>query len=302
MALFTAAIGTLTFGMIRANEDGWAAPACWSTLVTGAVLLLAFTIAESRIHQPLLDLALLRNSTFSGVLIAALLLNLAAYVSFAYTSIWMQSVLGLTPITAGIVGLPMSAAAFAVSATLGRMMHRLRARNVISVGILLIGIGDLLGAVLVHESASWPALLPGFFVVGIGVGTATPPLNATGMSAAPPDRAGMAAGAINTARQVGFAFGIALLGGVFTTGAQQTLTSSQVPTANAIAHAIASGRAATAETSRTLIESAAANGIQALLTTAGLAGIAAAATALLMIKDSKKPKIPAEVRRHQPQA
>lgn len=298
MALFTAAIGSLTFGMIRAGEHGWADPACWPVLVTGAVLLVAFTVAESRVRQPLLDLALLRDSTFSGVLAAALLLNLAAYVSFAYTSIWMQSVLDLTPVTAGLVGLPMSAAAFVVSATLGRMMHRLRARYVISVGILLIGVGDLLGAVLVHGSASWPALLPGFFVVGIGVGTATPPLNSTGMSAAPADRGGMAAGAINTARQLGYAFGIALLGGVFTSGAQHTLTG-RVPSADAVAHAVASGRSAAvlqaaAPASRTVVDeiirAAAANGIQVLLTVAGVVGVAAAVISLLTIREPKPPE------------
>jgi EmrB/QacA subfamily drug resistance transporter len=294
MALFTAAIGALTFGMIRANEHGWGDPTCWSMLVAGAVLLLGFTVAESRIHQPLLDLALLRDSTFSGVLLAALLLNLATYVSFAYTSIWMQSVLHLTPITAGLVGLPMSAAAFVVSASLGRMMHRLRARYVISAGILLIGIGDLLDAVLVHASASWPALLPGFLVVGVGVGMATPPLNSTGMAAAPAERGGMAAGAVNTARQVGFAFGIALLGSVFTAGARHTLTNRQMPAADAVAHAVASGRSASVllsapPDSRGLIDdaihAAAASGIEALLTVAGLVGVAAAVISLVMIRD-----------------
>jgi EmrB/QacA subfamily drug resistance transporter len=294
MALFTAAIGSLTFGMIRADEQGWSDPTCWAVLVTGAVLLVAFAVAESRIRQPLLDLALLRDSTFSGVLVSALLMNLAAYVSFAYTSIWMQSVLGLTPITAGLVGLPMSCAAFVVSASLGRMMHRLRARYVISGGILLIGVGDLLGAVLVHASASWPALLPGFFVVGIGVGMTTPPLNATGMAAAPAERGGMAAGAVNTARQVGFAFGVALLGSVFTTGALHTLTNRQVPSADAVAHAVAGGRAASVLRSAApqalgplddAIHAAAASGIEALLTVAGLVGVAAAVVSLLMIRD-----------------
>jgi EmrB/QacA subfamily drug resistance transporter len=285
MALFTAAIGALTFGMIRANENGWSNPSGWPLLVAGAVLLLAFAVTESRVREPLLDLALLRNVTFSGVLSAALLLNLAAYVSFAYTSIWLQSVLGLTPVTAGLVGLPMSVAAFAVSAWLGRRMHRLRARYVIGAGILLIGVGDLLGAVLVHRSASWPALLPGFFVVGVGVGAATPPQNATGMAAAPADRAGMAAGAVNTARQLGYAFGIALLGSVFTAGARRTLIDRHVPAADAVAHAIASGRPVASTGPDNAIHAAAASGIEALLAVAGLAGLIAAVISLLTIRE-----------------
>jgi MFS family permease len=90
----------------------------------GAGLLLVFTVVETRITEPLLELALLRNRIFSGVLIAALLLNFAAYVSLTYSSIWMQSVLGLTPVTAGLVALPISGASFVVSAVLGRVMHQ----------------------------------------------------------------------------------------------------------------------------------------------------------------------------------
>jgi len=122
-------------------------------------------------------------------------------------------------VTTGLVALPMSAASFAVSASLGRVMHRLRPGRVIGGGLLLIGVGDLLGFALVHAWASWPALLPGFLVVGLGIGLATPPLSSAGTAAVPAERGGMAGGAIYTARQVGFAFGIALLGSVFTAGA-----------------------------------------------------------------------------------
>jgi len=219
VVVFSAAIGSLAFGMIRASEYGWNAPSCWQALGLGAALLLAFVVLERRIAEPLIELPLLRNRIFSGVLIAALLLNFAAYVSLTYSSIWMQSVLGLSPVTTGLVALPMSAASFAVSASLGRVMHRLRPGRVIGGGLLLIGVGDLLGFALVHAWASWPALLPGFLVVGLGIGLATPPLSSTGTAAVPAERGGMAGGAIYTARQVGFAFGIALLGSVFTAGA-----------------------------------------------------------------------------------
>ncbi|MDV7217997.1 MFS transporter [Streptomyces prunicolor] len=306
VALFTVAIGSLTFAMIRTNEHGWSDPACWSMLLTGAVFLLAFVIAESRIAEPVLDLALLRNSTFSGVLIAAVLLNFAAYVSFAYTSIWMQSVLRLSPVTAGLVSLPMSVAAFVVSASLGRAMHRWRPGRVISGGILLIGVGDLLAAALVDAWPSWPALLPGFLVVGLGVGFAAPPLSATGMAAAPPQRGGMAAGAINTARQVGFAFGIALLGSVFTAGTQHALVRKHLTSATALAHDVAAGQSAQVLHSATpgsrdiidqAIRAAAAHGIDMLLFVAGLIGVAAALISFLMIRQRPSvedtPELPA---------
>ncbi|KAB8187292.1 hypothetical protein FH610_005110 [Microbispora catharanthi] len=88
-------------------------------------MLLTFVVVETRIAEPLLEPSLLRNRVFSGVLIAAVLLNFAAYVSLTYSSIWMQSVLGLSPVTAGLVALPMPGAAFVVSVSFGRVMHRL---------------------------------------------------------------------------------------------------------------------------------------------------------------------------------
>lgn len=114
----------------------------------------------------------------------------------------------------------------------------------ISGGILMIGIGDLLGFTLIDAWPSWPALLPGFLVVGPAVGVVVPPLTATGMAAVVSQRGVMAAGAVNTARQVGFAFGIALLGSVFTAGARHTLARRHVTSANSVAHDVAAGQSA----------------------------------------------------------
>ncbi|WP_329235595.1 MFS transporter [Actinoallomurus sp. NBC_01490] len=305
VVVFSAAIGSVTFGMVSAGEHGWGAPSCWPALCAGAALLLTFLVVETRTAEPLLEPSLLRNRVFSGVLIAALLLNFAAYVSLTYSSIWMQSVLRLTPVTAGLVALPMSGAAFAASALLGRVMHRLRPGNVIAGGILLVGVGDLLGFALVHAWASWPALLPGFFVVGLGVGLATPPLSSTGTAAVPAQRGGMAGGAIYTARQAGVAFGIALLGSVFTAGAHHTLAGRHIESAGSAAHDVAGARSAdllrsAPAGSRHLLDeaihAAAANGIATLLAVAGLVGVAGALISFLMLRERPVPETVAEAR------
>ncbi len=243
MASFTAAAGTLTYGLIKANEDGWAAPASWGCLIASAVLFVVFVLVERARSAPMLDLALLRNRRFAGVLIAGLVLTLSAFSAFTYTSIWLQSVLGLSPIQAGLTGLPLSISAFVVSAAIGRFLHGSRPGPIIGGGMLLIGAGGIVGAALVHGSASWPALVPGFVLMGIGVGLATPTLSSSAMSAVPPQRGGMAAGAVNTARQLGFALGIAALGSVFATRAAGVLRDHQVPQAGRAAKALAGGQA-----------------------------------------------------------
>jgi MFS family permease len=243
MATFTAAAGTLTFGLIKANEDGWATPASWVCIVASAVLFATFVLIERATAAPMLDLALMRNRRFVGVLVAGLVLTLTAFSAFTYTSIWLQSVLGLSPIEAGLTGLPLSASAFLVSAMIGRFLHGSRSGPIIGGGMLLIGAGDVLGAVFVHGSASWPALVPGFLIMGIGVGLATPTLGSSAMAAVPMQRGGMAAGAVNTARQLGFALGIAALGSVFATRAASVLREHQVPESGRIAKALAGGQA-----------------------------------------------------------
>ncbi|WP_293774422.1 MFS transporter, partial [Sporichthya sp.] len=150
----------------------------------------------------MLDLGLFKHASFVGVMICAVLMTFSAFAAFTYTSIWLQSVLGLSPIEAGLTSLPMSAMAFGVSAAIGRFLHGNRAGTAIGGGLLLIGAGGIVGAVMVHGDAGWPALVPGFLVVGIGVGLATPTVGSAAMAAVPPQRGGMAGGAVNTARQL----------------------------------------------------------------------------------------------------
>ena len=103
----------------------------------------------------------------------------------------------------------------------GRFLHGGSARWAIGGGLLTIGAGDLLQTGL-GPGSGWPALLAGLTVTGIGVGLATPTLVSTGMATVPSQHSGMAAGAVNTARQLGLALGIAILGSVYNAGSHHT--------------------------------------------------------------------------------
>jgi EmrB/QacA subfamily drug resistance transporter len=292
---FTAVAGTLTYGLIHANEHGWSQPATWAWLVASPLVLIAFVLIEVRTRQPMLDLGLMRNRSFVGILLAAGLLALAAFASFTYTSIWLQSVLGLSPIEAGLTGLPLSLAAFVVSASIGRFLHGAKPGPIIGGGVLLIGAGGLVGAALVHGSASWPELIPGFLLVGIGVGLATPTLSSAAMASVPVQRGGMAAGAVNTSRQLGFAIGIAGLGSVFEARAQHVLAGRQVPHASQVARAVSGGQApivlrkAPAALHGALdktIHAAAVNGMQWTFLISGIVGVVAGLAVLALVRTS----------------
>jgi EmrB/QacA subfamily drug resistance transporter len=240
---FTVAAGALTLAVIRANTAGWAAGQTWGLLLLSAAALAVFVAVERRSPHAMLELGLLRNRSFAGFLLAALLVNFGAFATFTYTSIWLQSVVGLSPLQAGLTGLPMSLVAVVVSGLAGAKLHGRSPRLLIGGGMLLIGAGSALCAVLLDAGSSWPALLPGYAVIGAGVGLVMPTLAESAMGAVPARRGGMAAGAINTARQLGFAIGIAVLGTVFATRAEGYLGDHGAPDAERAAHGLAAGQA-----------------------------------------------------------
>jgi MFS family permease len=166
--------------------------------------------------------ALLRRPGFGGLLLGGLLYQAAAFSGLVYFSLWLQDVLGLSPIRGGLVLTPMAGTAFVVAAVSGRLMHRVPARVPIAAGLLLISAGSALLALQVHASSGSSAVLAGLAVGGVGVGLATPVMASAAVEAVPPQQAGMAGGALNTARQLGMTLGVALLGAVFSARLRDT--------------------------------------------------------------------------------
>jgi predicted MFS family arabinose efflux permease len=214
MTSFTILAATLTYALIR---GGWTSPETIGLIAAAAVALAWFVVAERRSASPMLDLKLLRNPTFTAMLLGGALLSAAAWAGMTYQSLWLQSALGLSAIKAGLVMLPAAAAAFVVAGQVGRFLHRASPRWMVGGGLAVIAVGALAQAVL-RENSSWPVIIPGLVLVGIGAGLALPSLNSTAMAAVPWQQAGMAGGALSAFRQLGYALGIAVLGEVFDSG------------------------------------------------------------------------------------
>ncbi|WP_433295012.1 DHA2 family efflux MFS transporter permease subunit [Actinoplanes sp. CA-030573] len=289
---FTVAAGALTFAVIRANDVGWSSIKTWGLLVVSAVALAAFALIELRTPYAMFDLRLLRNRSFAGILLAGLLVNFAAFAAFTYTSIWLQSVVGLSPLQAGLTGLPMSICSVLASGIAGARLHGRSPRLVIGGGMLLIGLGSLLSGVLVHAGSSWPALIAGYAVVGLGVGLVMPSLASSAMGAVPHRRGGMAAGSLTTARQLGYAIGIAVLGTVFAARAADRLGSTEA------AHAVAGGQAGrlAGQIPSSVIHSAAAAGLDAGFFISGAVGLLCALAVFVLVRPAppapaKKPEL-----------
>ena len=296
MAAFTVSAAAIVFASIRSSDDGWISWQVLGLLLLSAVALTGFVSIERRSDHALLDLGLFGNRSFVGIMVAALLVNFAAFAYFTYTSIWLQSLLGLTPIEAGLTGLPLSVAAFLVSAGIGRFLHKSAPGPIIGGGLILIGIGGLLCALFVGADSSWPALVAGFAISGIGVGLATPTLGSSAMASVQPERGGMAAGAVNTARQLGFALGIAVLGSIFTARVAHSLSVHGLHGTSGLANALAGGQSkavigkAPSAGRQQLVHTihiAFASGLDAAFLVAGVVGVLAGLAVLILVRPAK---------------
>jgi EmrB/QacA subfamily drug resistance transporter len=283
MVAFTVSAGAVTYGLTRASEVGWGSFQTLATLIGGALALGVFVAIEARTERPLVDLALLRRAAFSAVMVAAFIFPLAAFSYLAYTSLWLQSVRGMSPIQAGAAFLPMSLAALLTSLTVGRYLHAPAARRwAIAGGMTLVGVGALLQANL-SASSDWKSLFIGLLVAGIGVGLVSPTLASAALGAVPPQLGGMASGALNTMRQLGYALGIAGLGVILQSRIGQSLSgAAHVTDSGRLAKAVAGGQSpavlhATPPAVRAgldhAIHAAFASGLNATLVICGVAGL-----------------------------
>src|SRR5438445_594965 len=225
----TSGLFVLVLGLLRGNDWGWSSGRVVGLFAAGAVLLIAFGLAELRQASPMFDLRLFRVPTFTGAQITAFAISSGMFAQFLYLAIYLETVLGYSAVAAGVRFLPLSLVSFVVAPIAGRLSERVPVRFLLSGGLALCGVALLLMHGLTIGS-SWTALLAGFIVAGVGVGLVNAPLASTSVSVVEPRRAGMASGINNTFRQIGIATGIAALGAVFQSRITSYLTASAVPT------------------------------------------------------------------------
>jgi EmrB/QacA subfamily drug resistance transporter len=211
---FSGSLFLLVFALVRGNDLGWGSTQIVAMLVGAGVLLALFLLAEIVQERPMLDLSLFRRPAFAGASLVAFTLSASAFAMFLYLTLYIQDVLGYSPLQAGLRFLPTTLLMFAVSPLAGRLSVHIPIRLLLGLGLLFVS-GGLLAMTAVTPSSSWTALIPGFVLQGVGVGLINPPLASAAIGVVPPERSGMASGANSTFRQVGIATGIAGLGAVF---------------------------------------------------------------------------------------
>jgi EmrB/QacA subfamily drug resistance transporter len=214
----TGGLFLLVLALLRGNDQGWGSTAIIAELAGAAVLLIAFLVIEARSTHPMLPLKLFRNPSFTGAQIAAFGISASFFAVFLYATLYLQQVLGLSAIEAGLVYLPGTILNFIVAGATSQVSEKVSARIMVSVGLALVAIGMLLFTIPGVDS-SWTAVLPGLLVGLFGVGMFNPSVIAVALGSVPVEQSGLAAGVNDTFRQAGIAVGVAGLGALIPTGA-----------------------------------------------------------------------------------
>jgi EmrB/QacA subfamily drug resistance transporter len=213
--LLTSGIGlfALMYGLIEANNYGWTSTRILASFAIGAVLLVAFVMVELRQRLPMLDLSLFKNATFSGANTVMMLVGLAMFGVFFYVSLYVQQILGYSPIQAGASFLPWTLLIMFLAPMAGKVSDKVGSRWLVTGGmIVLSGSLFMFSQMGLHESF-W-SLLPAMILGGIGMAATMPPTTATAMASVPRDKAGVGSAVLNSMRQVGGSLGIALMGAI----------------------------------------------------------------------------------------
>jgi EmrB/QacA subfamily drug resistance transporter len=207
----TGGLFLLVLALLRGNEDGWSSTPIVAALAGAAVLLIAFVAVEARVRYPMLPLGLFRNSSFTGAQVAAFAISASFFAVFLYTTLYLQQILGLSAIEAGLVYLPGTVVMFFVSGATSQLGNKVSARTMIAGGLVLVGLGQALLTAAAVDS-SWTVFLPGILIACVGCGLFNPALSNVALSSAPGEQSGLAAGVNDTFRQAGIAVGVAALG------------------------------------------------------------------------------------------
>jgi EmrB/QacA subfamily drug resistance transporter len=230
----TAGLSVLAYALLDASSAGWGSAKIVSLLVVSAALLAAFVAIELRSKAPLVPFRIFRLRTLTGANIVGILLGASLFSMFFFISLYMQQVLGYSPIHAGLSYLPLAVTIIVAAGVGGQLVTRFGFKPILAAGMAFVGVGlvywsqvsvgggfltDILG----------PSLLA---AIGLGFGFVTSTIAA--VSGVREHEQGLASGLINTSQQIGGALGLAVLSTIATSRTDHVMASGASSLPNAL--------------------------------------------------------------------
>jgi hypothetical protein len=210
--LFVAMVGAFAYAIIEGPRAGWLSPEIVGLFVLSAAAAASFIVAERRSRDPMMDLTLFRDRTYSLAIVTIFAILFAVYGMLLVITQYFQNVRGFSPIAAGFLLLPYSAANTLSALRAGRLVGTMGARRLILFGM----VSQIVGLTLMIVGLGWstPVVVAGLIFSAIGSGHCLAPLTSLAMTAVPAERSGMASGIMSAQRALGSTVGFAVLGSV----------------------------------------------------------------------------------------
>jgi MFS transporter, DHA2 family, methylenomycin A resistance protein len=224
-ALASGSLFCLTLGLVETDDHAWTSAFTLGFLGAALVLGAGFFSYEARHPDPMLPLDFFRRRPFTVANLDYLLMYAAFAGTLFFVSLYFQNIKGFSALETGLSWLILNAPFILVASVAGRLQGQFGQRRVVVVGALLAGLGVLTFALLDADSPFIQAV-PGYVLIGLGYGASAPAVSAVAMGAIEVERAGIGSGVLNTARQVGAALGLAVLGSIATAVAGGSLTGA----------------------------------------------------------------------------
>jgi EmrB/QacA subfamily drug resistance transporter len=216
LVLISAAALGIVWALVRATATGWDSAQVVAPLVAGAALVVVFVRVELRTQAPMLPMRLFRSRSFSAGNAVIFLLNAALTGAVFFTAQFLQVAQSHSPLAAGLRLLPWGLTPFLIAPKAGVLVDRFGGRLLIVGGLVLQTIGMGLLAGIATAGVSYPELAAAMTVSGIGFSLALPAVTRTVVGSVAPVDMGKASGAFTMLRQLGGAFGVAILAAAFT--------------------------------------------------------------------------------------
>ena len=226
--LVTAGLSSLVYGITEAGRDGWLDARTIAVFATALALLVGFVAWELRHEEPLMRFGIFQTRTVSGANVAGFIMGTALFSMFLMLTLYMQQVLGYSPMKTGVAYLAVAGTAIVWSAVAAQLVTRLGVKPVLVVGMTMLSGGLLFFTQVSADGGYASDLLPGFLLIGVGIGFSFVPISIAALAGVQPAEAGLASGLINTSQQIGGALGIAALSTIATSGTQDAVASGSV--------------------------------------------------------------------------
>jgi EmrB/QacA subfamily drug resistance transporter len=214
MAALSIGLTALVLTLVEGNQWGWGSPRIVGLLVAAAAGLVAFVVLEPRVHTPMVEFAFFRSRTFFGANAAALVVSFAMFAMFFFIALYMQGILGYSPLQAGLRFLPATLMVMVTAPIAGRLADRIGPRPLMTVGLAVVALALFL-LTRINMSTDYADLLPALVLMGFGLALTISPMSTAAMNSVSQAKAGVASGILSMTRMVGGALGVAALGALF---------------------------------------------------------------------------------------